>query len=1158
MQRILHRLILPGFALGLFLLPVRSEEDHDHDHGSGKIELETLHADVEVAYEDGGLELHIHDESTDTELEPGSVILPVPELAESAVPENADFAFLGNAGDPLWILPQVAQSNVLFLGVAAGEVENGVLMNDTAYVELVSVDGPGQFFVYDTDAFGKPNVMINSADGISGDDRLTVLAGSHFHVDWTFTAEGDYEITFVIHATLADGTPIESEPAMLFFEVGHHEEEDDGHGHDHGHGDDLIELETGHADVEVAYEDGELELHIHDETTDTELEPGNVILHVPEIAETSVPEGASFAFLGHAGDPLWILPQVAQADVLFLGVAAGEVEDGVLMNDTAYVELVSVDGPGNFFVYDTDAFGVPNVMINSADGITSDDRLTVLAGSHFHVDWTFDVEGDYEITFVIHAALADGTPIESEPATLAFEVGHHGEASLAFTFDTFEVPDATATTISDIQNDGTLVGRYLDAAGLSQGFIQRGEELTTFNITGTTNTFPGGMNSQGQVVGFYRDAADPEIQYGFIREADGSVTSIEPEGQTFTYAWRINDSGQVNGYWFENDPFFIRSFQRAADGSMQDFAFEGSPTGTVTRGLNDAGVQAGWKWTEDFSLQGITWEDGAFSEPYVVDGWAHTLPGDINNNGEMAGTVNDSNFERNAGFFRDADGEITVFNPPGATSVEIFGLNDEGDIVGEYADASGKRRGFIAHPAAAIAEGHADVGLAYEDGELELHIHDEEADVERPPGEVAILLNEDAEQAIPDTLDFSFLGDPDYSVWVLPQSFDEHLPFLGLSAEEVPEGIFVDDLVSLELVSVDALGDFFAYRSDGFGNITVMMDSANGIQAEQDRISAASGSHQHLNWAFNASGTYRIGFRVTGSLQAGGEIAGETMFVTFVVPEAERPQPAPDPGDDDFVRLTQGEVDLGVAFEDGAFDLHLHDHAADIEYESGDARLHVAALAKSTVPDDPNFSFLGTPDNAVWILPQRENPKLLFLGLAGEEIEAGVFQDERVELSIVSLVGPGDLFLYGVDGFGAADVHFNSQDGLTESDRYEVAVGSHAHVNWAFTEPGLYELTLQASGTLAEGGLVQSEPTTFIFEVEPIELHIDVVQDDHGHIEVLFATQDGIVYQMETSTDLQTWENEGQAFIGTGRDKTLELPSDSQGLYTRLKIVDND
>ena len=413
-------LLLSAAIAGFLTLPAWSEEDHDHNHGGGKVELEVGHSDVQVTYEDDKLGIHIYDQIEDVEIAPDDLIILLPEAAEAAVPANTDFAFLGSIGDPLWILPQNAIPNVLFLGIAADNLESGIFLDDTTRVELVSIEGPGHFFAYDTDAFGAPNVQINSADGITGDDRLTVAAGAHFHVDMTFNAEGDYKLTFVVKAALPDGAPVESEPITLNFEVGHHD--DDGHD-GHGHG----ELEAGHADIEVAYEEGELELHIHDEDTDMELEPGEVVLAVPEAAESAVPDGANFAFLGNVGDPLWILPQTAQSDVLFLGIAAGEVESGVFMNDTTYVELVSVDGPGNFFVYNTDSFGVPSVSIDSADGITSDDRLTVLAGSHGHVNWTFDAEGDYELAFVVKGTLLDGTSVESEPTTFNFEVGHHDD-----------------------------------------------------------------------------------------------------------------------------------------------------------------------------------------------------------------------------------------------------------------------------------------------------------------------------------------------------------------------------------------------------------------------------------------------------------------------------------------------------------------------------------------------------------------------------------------------------------------------------------------------------------------------------------------------------------------------------------------------------------
>ena len=46
-----------------------------------------------------------------------------------------------------------------------------------------------------------------------------------------------------------------------------------------------------------------------------------------------------------------------------------------------------------------------------------------------------------------------------------------------------------------------------------------------------------------------------------------------------------------------------------------------------------------------------------------------------------------------------------------------------------------------------------------------------------------------------------------------------------------------------------------------------------------------------------------------------------------------------------------------------------------------------------------------------------------------------------------------------------------------------MSVVGHAHQNWAFTEPGYYQISLQASATLANGTPITSDEATFFFEV---------------------------------------------------------------------------
>src|ERR1041385_1857097 len=88
---------------------------------------------------------------------------------------------------------------------------------------------------------------------------------------------------------------------------------------------------------------------------------------------------------------------------------------------------------------------------------------------------------------------------------------------------------------------------------------------------------------------------------------------------------------------------------------------------------------------------------------------------------------------------------------------------------------------------------------------------------------------------------------------------------------------------------------------------------------------------------------------------------------------------------------TTDHADIGIAYEDGEWNLHVHDEGNDIEYDPAQIILLVGNVAKTTVPNNPAYSFLGAPGSAIWILPKVENAALLFLGFGAEEIPDGLF-----------------------------------------------------------------------------------------------------------------------------------------------------------------------
>lgn len=183
-----------------------------------------------------------------------------------------------------------------------------------------------------------------------------------------------------------------------------------------------------------------------------------------------------------------------------------------------------------------------------------------------------------------------------------------------------------------------------------------------------------------------------------------------------------------------------------------------------------------------------------------------------------------------------------------------------------------------------ITSGHADLRATYTaDGtnHLAFVVADEEHGVEFAPDECALVVGESARLVLPAGTPFGNEGDP---LWVLPQSGDPELPFIGLSTEEMPLDVFSSD-IAFRLVSVRGPGAFFAWRTTAPGVFAVAMDSTEGV-GEGDRASLPAGSHMHYNFGFTAPGIYRVTMRATGRRtgEAGDIASADTVFEFRVLP----------------------------------------------------------------------------------------------------------------------------------------------------------------------------------------------------------------------------------------------------------------------------------
>jgi putative ABC transporter-associated repeat protein len=177
--------------------------------------------------------------------------------------------------------------------------------------------------------------------------------------------------------------------------------------------------------------------------------------------------------------------------------------------------------------------------------------------------------------------------------------------------------------------------------------------------------------------------------------------------------------------------------------------------------------------------------------------------------------------------------------------------------------------------------------------------------------------------------------------------------------------------------------------------------------------------------------------------------------------------------------LERGHVDVGPRLVDGTWTLLVHDDAAKADPAATsawrrpeDVVLRVGDAARLEVPDDPAYAFLGAaPGSPVHVVPQTQNPDVVWVGWNTQDPEVMRLIDRGVTLGLGNVRGPGELLVYLQSGsFGAPEVLWDSR--RTQAQPVWVDVNTHTHANWVFTEPGVYSVELTVSADTVDGRTV--------------------------------------------------------------------------------------
>jgi surface-anchored protein len=184
--------------------------------------------------------------------------------------------------------------------------------------------------------------------------------------------------------------------------------------------------------------------------------------------------------------------------------------------------------------------------------------------------------------------------------------------------------------------------------------------------------------------------------------------------------------------------------------------------------------------------------------------------------------------------------------------------------------------------------------------------------------------------------------------------------------------------------------------------------------------------------------------------------------------------------------LHDGDMELEVG-------LHNHDLNTEIELPNSGVQFQIGfGNASGTGPADKQDVTIGSGTNSiilsnVWVTaptgPIADSVNQPFIGFSAEELLVADGWNGPVTFTLTGLLyagsGTGNLFL-----FEDETIFWNSTLSGANKGSFTVGAGQHDHGEFAFSEEGLYTLTLEVSGKY-NNNIITSSPTTLNINVVP-------------------------------------------------------------------------
>ncbi len=272
-------------------------------------------------------------------------------------------------------------------------------------------------------------------------------------------------------------------------------------------------------------------------------------------------------------------------------------------------------------------------------------------------------------------------------------------------------------TATDINDRGIIVGVCNNAAGDEVAWRSDGRRFTELGVTGDIRTIddrpfltvtPQAINNDGAVAGWFSIHSPASFQMlSFVRQ-DRVTRLISFPGATLTNINGINDSGQVVGQYRDANKIYHGFRYEVIAGIPKYTALErpgavGELGGLWLSDINNNGAMVGNVYdftgaSADPIAHGIVLDANGLRELDIA-GAANTWLFGINDQGAIVGIFSEDLAQLKVHGFVLLNGIMTVLNVPGAVRADPFSINNAGQIVGSALFESGgqfERKAFIA------------------------------------------------------------------------------------------------------------------------------------------------------------------------------------------------------------------------------------------------------------------------------------------------------------------------------------------------------------------------------------------------------------------------------------------------------------------------------